>query len=159
MPVLDASSALHAWDNYPVEQFPPLWAWLTQQIAKGELSIPQVALEEVSHKSQACAVWLKAQRITVHVVTQAILLDALRIKALLGIQGDLYSSGVGENDLIIVATARAHGLDLLTDEARQPGLPQDRRRYKIPAVCALPEVQVRTLNFIEYIKRSQVVFG
>ncbi len=92
-------------------------------------------------------------------MTQALLLDALRIKKLLGIQGELYGSGVGENDLLIVATARAQNTDLLTDEARQPSVPLDRRKYKIPAVCALPEVQVKTLSFVEYIKRSQVVFG
>lgn len=92
-------------------------------------------------------------------MTQAILTDALRIKKLLGIQGELFGSGVGENDLFIVATARAHGADILTDEARQPSLPVDRRKFKIPAVCALPEVQVRSWNFVEFIKRSQVVFG
>jgi predicted nucleic acid-binding protein len=159
MQVFDASSALYAWDNYPVEQFPSLWAWLARQIATGELTISAVALDEVSQKSHECGAWLKAQKISVYPMTQAILMDALRIKSLLGIQGELYGSGVGENDLFIIATARAHGAELLTDEARQPSLPIDRRRYKIPAVCALPEVQVRPLNFIEYIRRSQVVFG
>lgn len=159
MQVFDASSALYAWDNYPIEQFPPLWAWLARQIATGELTISAVALDEIEHKSHDCALWLKAQRISVLPMTQAILTDALRIKTLLGIRGELYGSGVGENDLFIVATARAYGADLLTDEARQPSLPVDRRKYKIPAVCALAVVQVRSLSFVEYIKRSQVVFG
>jgi predicted nucleic acid-binding protein len=159
MQAFDASSALHAWDNYPVEQFPPLWTWLARQIATGELTIPAVALDEVGHKSPDCALWLKAQNITVYAMTQAILMDALRIKNLLGIQGELYGGGVGENDLFIIATARAQGVDLLTDEARQRSLPTDRRKYKIPAVCALAEVQVRAFNFVEYIKRSQVVFA
>jgi predicted nucleic acid-binding protein len=159
MQEFDASSALYAWDNYPIEQFPPLWAWLARQIATGELTISAVALDEIEHKSRECALWLKAQRISVHPMTQAILTDALRIKTLLGIRGELYGSGVGENDLFIVATARAHGYELLTDEARQPTLPLDRRKYKIPAVCVLADVQVRSLSFVEYIKRSQVVFG
>jgi predicted nucleic acid-binding protein len=159
MPVLDASSALYAWDNYPIHQFPPLWSWLALQVATGKLTTAAVAYSEIDHKSHDCALWLKAQKITVHPVTQAVLLDALRMKQLLGIQGELYGSGVGENDLFIVAIARAQGADLLTDEARQPSLPLDRRKYKIPAVCALPEVQVRTWSFVEYIKRSQVVFG
>ena len=159
MQVLDASSALHAWDNYPLEQFPPLWAWLARQIAAGELTIPAVALDEVGHKSPDAAVWLKAQRISVLPVTQAILMDALRIKGLLAIEGDQYGSGVGENDLFIIASARARGAELLTDEARQPSLPFNRRGYKIPAVCDLPEVQTRCLSFVEYFKRSQAVFG
>ena len=53
MQVLDSSSALHAWDNYPIEQFPPLWAWLAQRVTLSELSISEVALKEVrtSHSS------------------------------------------------------------------------------------------------------------
>ncbi len=70
MQVLDASSALYAWDNYPLEQFPPLWAWLARQIATGELTIPAVALDEVGHKSPDAAVWLKAQRISVLPMTK-----------------------------------------------------------------------------------------
>ena len=160
MQVLDASSALYAWDNYPIDQFPSLWAWLEQQIAIGQLAIAAVALDEVSHKSPECASWLKPRRIAVLPVTQAILLDALRIKALLGVQGeDYHADGVGENDLLIVATARAHDAELLTDEARQPKLPLNRRKYKIPAVCGLPEVATDCLNFVEYFKRSQAVFG
>jgi predicted nucleic acid-binding protein len=157
--VLDASSALYAWDNYPLEQFPPLWAWAAQQIAKGELTIPTVALEEVAHKSPGCAAWLKSRQISVLPMTQAILMDALRIKAALGISGDAYGSGVGENDLFIIATARAHDTEMLSDEARQPGLPNSRRNYKIPAVCALPGVQLTCLSFVEYLKRSKAIFS
>ena len=159
MQVLDASSALHAWDNYPHEQLPGLWKWLAQQIAIGELTIAAVALEEVAHKSPECAAWFKAQRITVLQVSEDILMDALRIKKLLGIEGESYGSGVGENDLIIVATARAHAVELLTEEARQPSLHKSWRNYKIPAVCNLPEVKVSCLNFVEYLKRAGTVFG
>ena len=159
MLVLDASSTLYAWDNYPPEQFPSLWIWLEQQVTTGELAIAAVALEEVGHKSPECAVWLKARKINVLSVTQVILMDALCIKGLLGIEGEAYGSGVGEKDLIIIATARAHDAEILTDEGRQPSLPKHGRSYKIPAVCALPEVKVRCLSFVEYFKRSQEVFG
>jgi len=136
-----------------------LWAWLAQRVRIGELVIPGVALEEVNHKSPECAAWLKAHQVRVLPMTQAILMDALRIKQLLGIEDELYGSGVGETDLFIIATARAHGAELLTDEGRQPSLPKSRRGYKIPAVCALPEARAACLSFVEYFKRSQVVFG
>jgi Domain of unknown function (DUF4411) len=92
-------------------------------------------------------------------MTEAILMDALRIKGVLTIEGDRYGTGVGENDLFIIATARAHRAELLTDEGRQPSLPNQRRSYKIPAVCDLPEVRTRCMSFVEYFKRSQAVFG
>lgn len=28
MLAFDASSIIHGWDNYPIEQFPGLWAWM-----------------------------------------------------------------------------------------------------------------------------------
>ena len=159
MQVLDASSTLYAWDNYPHEQLPGLWRWLSQQIAIRELTIAAVALEEAAHKSPECAAWLKTRQITVLPVTEVILTDALRIRKVLGIEGESYGSGVGENDLIIIATARAHKAELLTEEARQPNLPKKRHKYKIPAVCDLPEVKVSCLNFLEYFKRARTVFG
>ena len=33
MQVFDASSMIHAWDNYPEPQFPGLWSWLAFQLA------------------------------------------------------------------------------------------------------------------------------
>lgn len=122
------------------------------------MTIPVVALDEVVGKSPASGIWMKAQKVSVLPMTEGILMDALRIKTLLGIYGDVYGSGVGENDLLIIATARAYGAELLTDEAPQPNLPLDRRRYKIPAVCGLPDVQVPCLSFIAFLKRSKAVF-
>lgn len=51
MPLFDASSIIHAWGNYPLELFPPLWDWLSQEIVDGNLAIPGVALEEVAKKT------------------------------------------------------------------------------------------------------------
>lgn len=160
MRVLDASSIIYGWDNYPPIQFPKLWVWMAGRIEAGELAIPRAAMDEVVHRAPDCGKWLKVHDIPVLEMTDQILRDALRIKGLLGIQGEKYHpDGVGENDLIIIATARAHSVELMTDEARQRSLPIDRRKFKIPAVCALTEVDVVSLNFLDYIKKSQTVFG
>jgi hypothetical protein len=55
MRVFDASSMIYAWDNYPLQQFPPLWGWMANQIEQGELAMPSVALDEVAHKAPECA--------------------------------------------------------------------------------------------------------
>lgn len=158
MRVFDASSMIYAWDNYPMQQFPGLWEWMADQIEQGELAMPSVALDEVAHKTPECAEWLKASDLEVLDISNAILQDAMRIKGLLGIVGDKYHpKGVDENDLLIIATANACNAELVSDESKQklPDLPAKR---KIPAVCAMAEVDVTCINFIDYIKLSGAVF-
>ena len=91
--------------------------------------------------------------------TNDILMAALRIKGLLGIQNDDYHvKGVDENDLLIIATAKVARVSLLSDEGRQLKPPDIPKKMKIPAVCALPEVNVICKNFLQYLKGSGAVF-
>lgn len=159
MRVFDASSMIYAWDNYPIGQFPGLWEWMANQIAAKQIVMPSMAFEEVTHKAPDCGEWLKEVNLELNHPTSAILFDAKRIKGLLGIVGDNYhSKGVDENDLLIIATARAHGGELVSDEAKQPTTQQVLSKRKIPAVCDMTGVTVNCVNFIEYIKSSQAVF-
>ncbi|MGR9053157.1 MAG: DUF4411 family protein [Gammaproteobacteria bacterium] len=149
---------IYAWDNYPVRQFPGLWEWLETLVQKRTLSMSKIAFEEVEKKTPDCANWLKSTELVLFDIDNAILQEALKIKALLGIVGDKYGNGVGENDLLIIATAAKLNAELISDEKHQKNLPTLRRNYKIPAACAMPEVSVRCINFVDYIKRSQQVF-
>lgn len=158
MQIIDTSSIVHAWDNYPIQQFPTLWHWLGQQFARGHLCMPEVALEEVLRVAPECHSWLQANGAVALPVTTAILLDALRIKHVLHI-GPHYAGGVGANDLLIIATARFHGAALITNEARQKNLPKSMANYKIPAVCRLRDVNVTCSDFLDFLSRSSYVFG
>jgi len=150
---------IYAWDNYPIDQFPGLWEWMEAQIQDKSLVMPNVAFKEVSEKMPECGDWLKEAGIELLAIDNVILQDTMRIKKLLGITGDKYHpKGVGENDLFIIATARARGGELISDEARQRSLPQEKAKRKIPAVCDMKEVNVFCLSFIEFIKRSGAVF-
>ena len=88
-------------------------------------------------------------------MTEAILIEAMRIKNLLEIGEDGYGKGVDENDLIIIATAKIHGVELVTNEGVQAVLPVQKRNYKIPAVCNMDSVKVYSLDYLLYLKRSK----
>lgn len=159
MQVFDASSMIYAWDNYPIDQFPGLWEWMTTEIEEKRLVMPSVAFEEVASKTPECAEWLKNNDLKLFGINNAILQDAKRVKGLLGIVDDNYNpKGVGENDLLIIAVARANNAELISDEERQPTPPQVPSKRKIPSVCTMVEVSVPCIKFIEFIKRSQKTF-
>lgn len=160
MRVFDASSIIHAWDNYPVAQFPGLWNWMAEQMADKNIVIPRVAFDEITNKTAECSDWLKSARIEKLEVNNAIVQEALRIRNLLGISGDAYHpKGVGENDILIIATACIHQTILVSDEGWQPILPDIPQKRKIPAVCSMSEVAIPCINFLEFIRQSKVVFG
>lgn len=160
MSMFDASSIIHGWDTYPINQFPGLWTWLASQINANQVAISATAYEEVRLKSPDRSNWLRAQDVTVEPITAAILQQAITIKASLGIVTDNYhQDSVGENDIFIIASARECGATLISDEKRQPILPTDRRRYKIPAVCTSLNIPVQCQYFLEYIVASGERFG
>jgi predicted nucleic acid-binding protein len=160
MRVLDASSIIHAWDEYPLQKFSKLWHWLAEEIATAELRIPSVAFDEVAIMSPECADWLTAAGISKVEMTEQILQVALAYKGLINVVDDNYHpKGVDENDLLIIASARVHNAELVTNEARQPGAaPQIAAKRKIPAICQMPEVDVVSMNFREYFMSSPVKF-
>jgi hypothetical protein len=159
MQVFDASSMIYAWDNYPVAQFPGLWNWLADRVNTRVIQMSAVAFDEVEHKVPECSAWLRDANLEKLPVSEEILIEALRIKGLLGIVEDKFGGGVGENDLIIIATAKLHQVELVNDESFQPALPKVMANCKIPAVCNLASVNVPWINFIGYLKRSEAVFG
>ena len=159
MQMLDASSIVHAWDNYPEVQFPKMWRWIATEIANANISMVDVALDEVGHVSPECEDWLKNNGIGVIATSDQILKEALRIKNLLGIIGDRYGGGVDENDLIVISATKISVSRLVSNEAQQPGLPKLMANYKIPAVCSMQSIRVECINFLELLKESKVVFG
>lgn len=155
----DASAIIHGWDHYPIDQFPRLWEWLGERLAAGDPVICAVALEEVDRRAPDCHQWLLSQTITRVEMTNADAVRAAAIEQALGIVNQRYNqAGVGENDLLIIASALESGHELITNEGRQSDLPKKKARYKIPAVCAMSSVSVPCLSFLDFIRSSGVVF-
>lgn len=158
MQAFDASSMIYAWDNYPEGQFPGLWSWMCDQITSAEFVMSKVAFDEVKQKMPECATWLKQNDLKCLRTTNGTLQIAVMIKELLSIENDQYGDGVGENDILIVASAKEHHHELVSNERRQATLPQNTKNYKIPAVCAMRRVDVTCIPFIDLIKQSGTVF-
>ncbi len=55
--LMDASSILYAWDNYPKKQFPSVWEWLAEQIGLESIQSIKIMLGEVEHKNKDCFQW------------------------------------------------------------------------------------------------------
>ena len=159
MQALDASSALHGWDNYPIENLPTLWSWLESEIEAGRIVVPRVAVDEIDHISPECRQWLhEINGFNPIDVDNIIASHALLINGELDVQNDQYGTGVDANDVIIIATAKARGFGLISNESRQPSLPSNKKKYKIPAVCNLQHVGVVCINFADLIRASNRVF-
>ncbi len=150
---------IHAWDTYPCGQFPGLWAWMADRVVQGLIQMSEVAIDEAGHKVPECEKWLQDTGLQKLSVTEAMLLEAARIKDLLGTDGEQYGSGVDENDLITIATAKLHGCEWVTNEAFQPSLNKQKRNWKIPAVCNMGSVDVEWIAYLDYLKRTAAVFG
>jgi len=150
----DASSMILAWDNYPPENphFDSLWLWFSEQIHNKNFSISIKALDEVCHKIPECGNWLKNNNIEVYPLTATSLEVAQKIKTLLGIVEERYTKGVGEKDLLIISIAKENEKTLVSDESRQNKLPALKSNYKIPAVCNLPEVNIKCVSFLDLLK-------
>lgn len=143
----DTSSLIHLWDNYPITNphFKTLWETLSQKFESGLFTISDIALKEFKDKIPDFGKELgkrihhfeKGFEITLKAESQSIedLITARNFKEKLDIKGEKYGSGVGKNDLLIIAVAKRNHRTLVSEEAKQPKLPKEKPKYKIPAVC------------------------
>lgn len=156
----DASGIIHAWDNYPIDNFPPFWEWMATEIEVGNFAVSEVAFDEVKSKTPECAEWLRNKGIRKIALSDEVLNRATKIKDFLGIVADAYNpKGVGENDLLIIATAAIENAALISEEARQPNLSSIKpAKFKIPAVCELEDVGVTCINIRGLIESSGAIF-
>jgi hypothetical protein len=147
----DASSIVKLWDDYPIDNpvFSSLWQKFQENIDNGIFTISNVALKESKDKIDSS----KFNQLVINITTYEQKVDDLRqtqqIKDLLNIVEDNYGIGVGENDIFIIVIAKRTNTILVNDEKRQNNLPQNKTKYKIPAVCNLSEVQLQNINLTE----------
>lgn len=159
MRAFDTSSIVHAWDNYPIQKFPTLWAGLALQLIAGEIAFPSVVIDEIRFVSPDCLRWMNEVGYRQLPITDAILLLALEIREYLGIDNPRGSGGVGENDIFIVCSAALNRCGIVSNEAIQAIPPANKQKFKMPAVCALQRLNVDCVNFLQYLNSLQGDFG
>jgi len=150
--LIDASSIIYAWDNYPITLFPCLWEWGAERIAAGDFTMAQCAYEECEKNRPGCHNWLKTNKIKRYDHRSlSIIKRSVAIRKLLKIDVNGYhADGVGENDIYIISTAKEYNCTLVSNEnVQRSRLPTKESRYKIPAVCDRPEVAVTCISFLE----------
>jgi hypothetical protein len=149
----DASSIINFFDNYPMDNpnLKLLWDWFKDKMLSKEFVIPKRAFDEVKHKtSDEFIEWFKEiEKID---DTFPDLFEAQKIKDILEIEEDNYGNGVGENDIFIITISKRIGATLVSDEKIQTILPQDKRNYKIPAVCKLHDINFECIKFTDLLK-------
>lgn len=159
MRAFDASSFIHAWDHYPLGQFPPLWDWMAEQVDTEAFIVCDVADGEIKRRAPDCHAWLHQAGLKSCSLGPGGLSRATAIEKELGVEdGVFHPQGVGANDVLIIASALDEGLPLVSNENVQPNLPQNRRKYKIPAVCELESVSLPCMDFLGVLKVSGEVF-
>lgn len=157
--LIDASSILHLWKNYPINQFPKLWEWMGNQINQDRIMSIDVILDEVI--DDACLEWFNNpdHKIKhVDISENEKIAEAQRIKQIIGIQGELRltGKGIGDNDLELIATASLSSRTVITEESVQASEPIKPIKYKIPLVCK--KAGIKFIHFLELIKSSQKIF-
>jgi predicted metal-binding transcription factor (methanogenesis marker protein 9) len=58
----------------------------------------------------------------------------------------------------MIATAKFLKRTLISNEGRQTFIPKNIKNCRIPAVCAMKDVSVHSVNIAEYIRQSKKVF-
>ncbi len=160
----DASAMIDLWDNYPIQSphFDPIWKWFSKQVENKNFVISDVAIQEVRQKilydeikkllPKSIGFINILDEIIVLKKTSDDLIFAQTIKTLLEIEEDNYQvKGVGENDLLIIASAKRNNSILVTNEERQGDATKIKikAKFKIPAVCNLGEVNIKNINLAE----------
>ena len=156
--LLDASSALNAWDIYPIEIFKTFWEWLeNEHLSKNTLQIVRENLAEVKHNDLELHEKLVTCGTKVIVPTKEIGQTVKDIKESLDIVDDDYhKKGVDYNDLLLIATAKLDSYSVISEESKQKSRPKKTAKYKIPKVCKRENVEC--MNFIEWLKSQNPTF-
>ena len=116
--LIDASSIIHGWENYPFRQFPGLWKWIATKIEEKTIYMLKENFLEVENKAPDCVAWLAGNNLHIKKLSSTVIEIAKEIQNDLGIEDlRLNIKGVNENDIYLIASAKYEEVDVITNES------------------------------------------
>jgi Domain of unknown function (DUF4411) len=150
---VDTSSLIAAWqEQYPIENFPAIWAKMDALIEEQRLVSPVDVLLEIKKRSDELHDWLKVHKPMFRELTVEVQIEAAQVLA-------RFPRLVGEKkmrtsaDPFVIALARVEGFQLVTDEKPTGSL----NRPNIPDVCL--ELGMTSINVLRLIQAEKWVVG
>ncbi len=151
----DAPSLIYFYDNYPMENphLSMLCDWFKGKIEEKEFVITRRAYDETARMvSPEFMDWINGIETIKDTIED--LTEAQKIKNLLEIEEDnFHPKGVGENDIFIISISKRINAILVSNED-QYTRPEIKKKYKIPNVCRMPELDVECISFTELLRRN-----
>lgn len=150
---LDTSAILDGWRRYyPPDVFPPLYDWLAELIASGDLRASEEVLHELEKKDDAVHGWVRT-RVDLFVPTdEAVQREAMKVlanhKKLIDTRPRRSSA-----DPFVIAVAKLNDAVVVTGELATNSL----KRPNIPDVC--DAMGLESTNLLGLCRREGLVFG
>lgn len=127
---------------------------VAQQVESKEIQSITAMMEEIAHKLPECSNYLEKHNIDVIPIGDPITQNAFEIMRSLGLKDAIsHPKGVDENDIFLIATGAVTNNAVISNEAEQPKIPDEIKKYKIPLVCKQQRPRVQCYSFIDYIKQ------
>jgi len=148
---IDTSSFIDAGERYyPPDVFPGFWENMEGLIRSGRLRSPDTLLDELKKKDDAWRRWVYERESKLIIKMDGDILAVVpEVVAIYKSQGVSADNITG--DPFFIATAKVHGLTLITSEKQRQG------GAKIPAICK--QFGVETTGLVEMLREEGWKFG
>lgn len=155
---LDANVLIQAWQKYYNPTFcPDYWDILIELGKQGKIFIPELVYEEIARTEDDLTIWLKASKIPVQKITEAVTVCLQKIYAHDSIHINLvhHTKARSLADPWVIAHAINEGATVVTKEEKVTAL--SSTRIKIPNVC--DNMGVRWINDFDFVHEVGIQFS
>lgn len=148
---LDSDSAINAWRDYPINNFPKIWHWIEQMGNEGNLGMSEVVFRELEKGGDECYKWFKERKTDfVHPNDDDVQRELDRLVNTYNNFGLI--TGKNEGDPFVVALAIVKDGIVVTNES----MSNNMNGPKVPDVCRAEGIH--WIKFVDVIQREGVRF-